>query len=117
MEEKPQPISKSKSFSIRHWIMGENRYDWAQIFGPRNAPYFRYDPSHHLHRQISKLRLTQNLRMHLLAAVFILTVGLELVPFAIPEMRILLALLAIVAFFLILLERNRDTRDKRKPLP
>lgn len=93
-------------------MMGENRYDWAQVFGPIGAPYFRFDPSHHLHRQISRLRLAQNLRMHLLAAVLILAVGLELVPVATPEIRILLALVAIAAGLLILLEHKRETKDK-----
>lgn len=117
VEEKPQATTKNKPFSIRRWITGENRYDWAQVFGPLSAPYFRYDPSHHLHRQVSRLRLAKNIRMHLLAAVLILTVVLQVVPLVIPEIRILLALLAIATSFLILLDRTRATKDKRTPIP
>lgn len=114
LNEKPKARPKIRPWSIRSWITGENRYDWAQVFGPSGAPYFRFDASHHLHRQISRLKLARNLRTHLLAAWLILAGVLEVIPFVIPGARILLALLAIATGILVLLDHQRETRDEEK---
>ena len=70
--------SMNKLYAIRNWFTGENRYGGAQDLGPRGTPYFRYDHSHHLHRQIDKIKLNKRLRMLLLVVWLIVTAGIAL---------------------------------------
>ncbi|HEX9075923.1 MAG TPA: hypothetical protein VF932_09095 [Anaerolineae bacterium] len=94
-----------KLSSIRSWITGEYRYDWAQVFGPRGTPYFRYDPSHHIHKQIDKLKLAKNLRM-LLLAVWLIVGGLTaLLSLSFAGLALIMAILAIAAGVFILIGR------------
>ncbi len=94
-----------KLSAIRRWITGANQYHWAQALGHRGTPYFRYDASHHLHRGIDKAKLTRNLGLLLLGAGLILVGILQLVDPAIPDISMILAILAIAAGIFVLLRR------------
>lgn len=94
-----------KLSAIRKWFTGVNRYHWAQALGHRGTPYFRYDTSHHLHRGIDKLKLTKNLGVLFLTIGLILIGVLQLVHPAIPDISMILAILAIAAGISVLLRR------------
>lgn len=56
-----------KLTSFHYRLTSENPRDGAQDLGSPGTPYFRYDASHHLHKQIARLKPTRRVRMLLLA--------------------------------------------------
>ncbi len=94
-----------KLYAIRRWVIGLNRYYEAQALGHRGTPYFRYDASHHLHRNIDKAKLTKNLGILFLAIGLILIGILQIFHPAILDISLILAILAIVAGIFVLLGR------------
>ncbi|MCL4487477.1 MAG: hypothetical protein M1570_05035 [Chloroflexi bacterium] len=85
--------------------------------GTSQHTVFRYDPSHRLHTGIDKIKLTKNLAMLLLAVLLALTGILLVVHAAIPDIGVILAILAIAAGIPVVLDREGETKNKSQHIP
>jgi hypothetical protein len=95
----------TKPWLTRRGSNGENWCDRVRVLGRRGTPYLRYDHSHHLEKEPHQVKLTQSLRVPLLAIWPTATNVLRVFTLTLPGISIVLAILATAAGVFILVNR------------